>query len=202
MKINHSQRSFYFSLSLLIQNKSNYSSTLTVQPKIPQTLSFSLKLAKNLGDISIIFSYHCRPSSREGIKSAQVVKEMCLCTSSEEFSICNSLGWHHLIFWEFLLCSCMFDIMFFMEIQLHDISWFCLTHHGRQISNRCSELLKHEHSACHKNSLSLCFLSLPLGHHQIHSCWLMILFCFFHDLFQKAQENMAEPYETTGLYQP
>lgn len=54
--------------------------------------------------------------------------------------------------------------MFFMETQLHDISWFCLTHHGRQSSNRCSELLKHEHTACHKNSLSLCFLSLPLRH--------------------------------------
>lgn len=30
--------------------------------------------------------------------------------------------------------------------------------------NRFSELPKHEHTACHKNFLSLCFLALPLGY--------------------------------------
>lgn len=88
----------------------------------------------------------------------------------------------------------MFDIMFFMETQLHDISWFCLTHHGRQSSNSCSELLKHEHTACHENCLSLCFLSLPLGHPpnpQLLAHDLVLV--FFMTPFKKAQENTAAP---------
>lgn len=68
--------------------------------------------------------------------------------------------------------------MFFMETQLHDI-WFCLTHHGRQSSNRCSELLKHEHTACYKNFLSLCFLSLPLGYPPIPQLLAHDLVLFF-----------------------
>lgn len=49
-------------------------------------------------------------------------------------------------------------------------------------------------AACHENRLSLCFLSLPLGHPpkvQLLACDLVLF--FFMTAFKKAQGNTAAP---------